>query len=80
MIIDCIVFLRIRADRGEERDEQLKEIAEGKGVYTGLCQLFQRADARYNSGLFRFKHEYEARSRRFRFMDKKYDEAAHSPS
>ncbi len=27
------------------------------GVYEGLCQLFQRADARYNSGLFHFKDE-----------------------
>ena len=62
MTIDRIVFLRICEDRGVERDEQLKEIASDKGVYVNLCQLFQRADARYNSGLFHFKAEKEQSS------------------
>jgi hypothetical protein len=57
MTIDRIVFLRICEDRGIERDEQLREIAAGKDVYENLGQLFQRADARYNSGLFHFKDE-----------------------
>ena len=57
MTIDRIVFLRICEDRGVERDEQLKEIGAGKDVYAGLCLLFQRADSRYNSGLFHFKDE-----------------------
>ena len=31
----------------------------GEGVYAALCRLFQKADARYNSGLFHFKEEKE---------------------
>ncbi|HXQ38357.1 MAG TPA: type I restriction endonuclease, partial [Anaerolineales bacterium] len=62
MTIDRIVFLRICEDRGIERDEQLKEISSGKNIYTNLCQLFQRADARYNSGLFHFKNEKDQSS------------------
>jgi len=31
----------------------------GEGVYAGLCALFKKADARYNSGLFHFKEEKE---------------------
>ena len=57
--IDRIIFLRICEDRGVERDEQLKEIAASKDVYAALCQLFKKADARYNSGLFHFKEEKE---------------------
>ncbi|HNN12964.1 MAG TPA: N-6 DNA methylase [Anaerolineales bacterium] len=62
MTIDRIVFLRICEDRGVERDEQLKEIGAGSGVYEALCQLFKRADARYNSGLFHFSEEKDASS------------------
>ncbi|MBE7435827.1 MAG: Eco57I restriction-modification methylase domain-containing protein [Anaerolineales bacterium] len=62
MTIDRIVFLRICEDRGVERDEQLKEISAGSGVYEALCQLFKRADARYNSGLFHFSEEKDASS------------------
>src|SRR6266498_2435430 len=87
MTIDRIVFLRICEDRGVERNEQLKEIADppvlrtsphfrqknenaddtkvakmGGSVYAALCQLFQRADIRYNSGLFHFKNEKEQSS------------------
>ncbi|MCB9109610.1 MAG: Eco57I restriction-modification methylase domain-containing protein [Anaerolineales bacterium] len=62
MTIDRIVFLRICEDRGVERDEQLKEIASGNDIYKGLVQLFQKADARYNSGLFHFKDEKENNS------------------
>ncbi len=57
MTLDRIIFLRICEDRGVERDEQLKELGKGIDIYSGLCQLFQRADARYNSGLFHFKDE-----------------------
>jgi len=59
MTIDRIIFLRICEDRGVERDEQLKEISAGKDVYAGLGALFQKADARYNSGLFHFREEKE---------------------
>lgn len=62
MTIDRIVFLRICEDRGVERDEQLKEIGAGAGVYEALCLLFKRADARYNSGLFHFSEEKDASS------------------
>jgi type I restriction-modification system DNA methylase subunit len=62
MTIDRIVFLRICEDRGIERDEQLKEIAAEQNIYGNLYQLFQRADARYNSGLFHFKKEKEQSS------------------
>lgn len=62
MTIDRIVFLRICEDRGIERDEQLKEISHGRDIYQNLCQLFQRADTRYNSGLFHFQKEKEQSS------------------
>lgn len=62
--IDRIVFLRISEDRGIERRDQLKELAEGDpkgtgavGLYKQLTVLFERADERYNSGLFHFRNE-----------------------
>jgi len=55
--IDRIVFLRIAEDRGLEKYGQLQELLSGSGVYEELAQLFQRADDRYNSGLFHFKKE-----------------------
>ncbi len=57
MTIDRIVFLRICEDRGIEREDQLKELLEGEGVYQRLCQVFRQADSRYNSGLFHFSEE-----------------------
>ncbi len=68
MTIDRIIFLRICEDRGIERYEKLKEVSTQENVYEGLCQVFQQADARYNSGLFHFstgrtaKDEKEASS------------------
>lgn len=62
MTIDRIIFLRICEDRGIERYEKLKEVSQQENVYEGLCQVFQQADARYNSGLFHFKDEKEASS------------------
>jgi type I restriction-modification system DNA methylase subunit len=62
MTIDRIVFLRICEDRGIERDEQLKDISTQKNIYENLVLLFQRADARYNSGLFHFKNDKEQSS------------------
>src|SRR6266511_2173687 len=38
------------------------EYAEGINVYSALVQLFQRADMRYNSGLFHFKNEKDQSS------------------
>jgi Alw26I/Eco31I/Esp3I family type II restriction m6 adenine DNA methyltransferase len=55
--IDRIVFLRICEDRGIERYGQLLELLEGENVYRRLCELFRRADDRFNSGLFHFRYE-----------------------
>ncbi|MFN3492335.1 MAG: DNA methyltransferase, partial [Anaerolineales bacterium] len=59
MTIDRVIFLRICEERGIERNDQLKEIGTGSGVYAALHQLFQKADERYNSGLFHFKKDKE---------------------
>lgn len=55
--IDRIIFLRICEDRGIESQDQLRGLLEGADVYARLCQLFYRADERYNSGLFHFQQE-----------------------
>ena len=55
--IDRIVFLRICEDRGIERSGQLQALLNGANVYSRLCQLFEHADDRYNSGLFHFHKE-----------------------
>lgn len=55
--IDRIIFLRMCEDRGIEQYGQLQGLTNGEGVYGRLCQLFDRADERYNSGLFHFQAE-----------------------
>ena len=55
--IDRMIFLRICEDRGIERYGMLQGLANGAGVYARLAELFQRADERYNSGLFHFTPE-----------------------
>lgn len=57
MTIDRIIFLRICEDRGIEPQNQLYEISSQKEIYPRLVALYQRADTRYNSGLFHFKEE-----------------------
>jgi hypothetical protein len=57
MIVDRLVFLRICEDRGIEPFGQLRDAAAGANVYAALQERFQRADARYNSGLFHFSAE-----------------------
>ncbi len=57
MTIDRIVFLRICEEREIEPENQLFDIANKNGVYKELCELFKRADIKYNSGLFHFKGE-----------------------
>lgn len=59
MTIDRIVFLRICEDRGIESYGRLMALQNGTQVYKRLFVLFQRADERYNSGLFHFRHERE---------------------
>lgn len=56
-ILDRLVFLRICEDRGIETYEQLRSLQNGAAVYGRLCELFERADKRYNSGLFHFEEE-----------------------
>ncbi len=55
--IDRIVFLRICEDRGIELYGQLQALCNGGGCYGRLCELFRRADEKYNSGLFHFSAE-----------------------
>jgi len=56
-IIDRIIFLRICEDRGIEDYGQLLALTNGNRTYQRLCQMFNSADDRYNSGLFHFKKE-----------------------
>jgi hypothetical protein len=56
-IIDRILFLRIAEDRGTEPVGQLQALLNGDSVYKRLVTLFNRADERYNSGLFHFAKE-----------------------
>ncbi|MBA3053186.1 MAG: N-6 DNA methylase [Candidatus Omnitrophica bacterium] len=56
-IIDRIIFLRISEDRGLESAGALREIGDKNNVYEKLCELFLKADERYNSGIFHFKKE-----------------------
>ena len=55
--IDRIIFLRICEDRGIENYGQLMALRNGSKVYERLCEIFRRADERYNSGLFHFNRE-----------------------
>ncbi len=55
--IDRIIFLRICEDRGIESYGQLRKLADGAGIYRALCTIFERADEKYNSGLFHFHAE-----------------------
>lgn len=55
--IDRILFLRICEDRQIEPTDQLLQIAEGSDIYAHLLKLFQKADQKYNSGLFHFNKE-----------------------
>jgi hypothetical protein len=56
-IIDRIIFLRICEGRGIEDYGRLRALTNGDRIYPRLCQVFEEADARYNSGLFHFTPE-----------------------
>jgi len=60
--IDRIVFLRICEDRGIEPYGRLMSLRNGTQTYRRLCQIFQQADDRYNSGLFHFRKEKDRTS------------------
>lgn len=55
--IDRIIFLRIAEDRGIEDYGSLRGICNGPNTFARLRELFYKADDRYNSGLFHFRHE-----------------------
>jgi predicted type IV restriction endonuclease len=57
--IDRIVFLRICEDRGIEPYGTLQSLENAPNIYRRLRELFERADDRYNSGLFHFSREKE---------------------
>jgi hypothetical protein len=57
MTIDRLIFLRICEDRGVEFYGQLQSLLNGGETYARLCQVFCKADERYNSGLFHFHTE-----------------------
>jgi hypothetical protein len=58
-VLDRVIFLRICEDRGIEDYGRLRGLLNGERIYPRLCQLFQQADTRYNSGLFHFQPEKE---------------------
>ena len=57
MIIDRIIFLRICEDRGIENYEAIKNLVNKDNYYENLLKVFQKADEKYNSGLFHFEIE-----------------------
>jgi predicted type IV restriction endonuclease len=56
-ILDRVIFLRIAEDRGIEPYGQLSALTAGPKIYPRLGEIFERADFRYNSGLFHFATE-----------------------
>ncbi len=54
-LIDWIVFLRIAEARGVEPPKQLLRLADRGDAYAGVLSLAQKADAKYNAGLFDFR-------------------------
>ena len=52
-IVDRIIFLRIAEDKGIEEYSTLLQICKQKSsIYMSLVQLFNKANTKYNSGLF----------------------------
>ena len=56
LIIDRIVFFRMAEDRGIERYQTLYKLAQSEDIYQHLCEVFKKADLKYNSGLFHFSY------------------------
>ncbi|HVA45209.1 MAG TPA: N-6 DNA methylase [Pirellulales bacterium] len=55
--IDRLIFLRMCEDRGIETYGQLMTLLNGEAAYRRLLEVYDRADERYNSGLFHFHAE-----------------------
>jgi hypothetical protein len=60
--IDRIIFLRITEDRSVEPYGTLKNAIKQGNLYQNLFELFQKADEKYNSGLFDFKKDTISRN------------------
>jgi type I restriction-modification system DNA methylase subunit len=60
--IDRIIFLRIAEDRSVEPYGNLKNAVKQGNLYQNLFDLFQRADEKYNSGLFDIKKDKISRN------------------
>jgi len=60
--IDRIIFLRIAEDRSVEPYGTLKNAVKQGNLYQNLFEVFQRADEKYNSGLFDFKKDKISRN------------------
>lgn len=56
-IIDRIIFLRIAEDRSVEPYGNLKHALERGEYYKNLFEQFQKADEKYNSGIFDFNKD-----------------------
>jgi hypothetical protein len=57
-IIDRIIFLRMAEDRGLEPEGQLLKLTDQPNIYSRFMRtLCQKADDKYNSGLFHFSKE-----------------------
>ena len=59
VIIDRIIFLQNCEDRGLEHYGTLKSILDSDNTYAHLCELFKKADKKYNSGIFYFEKEFD---------------------
>ncbi|HOC92471.1 MAG TPA: Eco57I restriction-modification methylase domain-containing protein [bacterium] len=55
--IDRIVFLRMCEDRNIELHGQLQALCAGPRIYPRLLEIFEKADDKFNSGLFHFRIE-----------------------
>jgi len=55
--IDRVIFLRMCEDREIEPYGQLRSLENGTNTYHRLCEMFYRAEQRYNSDLFNFKSD-----------------------
>jgi hypothetical protein len=59
VIIDRIIFLQNCEDRMLEHHGTLHAVLESENIYTHLCEMFRKADTKYNSGIFHFEKEPE---------------------
>ena len=56
-IIDRIIFLRMAEDRKLETYGQLLKLCDQPEIYSRFMKLCQKADEKYNSGIFHFQKE-----------------------